>query len=788
MKKNILRTVVILCIILFQLRCIYITVQYPFYGILTERTDRNEWVVTGFDVAMSQIPLDIKIGDVIHSINGNSANQHPTFSFGVVEQFHTLSVTRGGELIFVETDHFPVITIIDILGLIGELISMLIAIIIYNKISNARSARLLSVVFIFIGIAFMGLGLNGRGDVFGKYIVIGSVILIPLIFLYFLFAFFQERNIRYPRIPIKLYLSITILFIVLAHIPAFFNFEYAYFLQRNKSIFHGLPIVIEILILFYVLLKVYFSYHKERTYEATIIRTIWTTLAISLIPFIALTLIPQMFSFNEDKNAFVSPLITGWLILLFPVSFAYLIATRQLYNIPHVARRMIYAILISFVPSLLLIVTVALFDSAISFTQLIMIFILFMTILTFVFYSLEYFGMKLSPIVFPIKYQLNNSLKQIAQNLGSSSSFRDLKDTVLSNIVATLQVHGGAIVIKYKNDLDLISTGQINELNIVETLEKLEKTGNLEKLERSHTSDLPLTCIEITRHEEYVSYLVITRKTNGTLLSSEELQWLNLIVTYLAVSVENVDLVRKMTMKMQHMAANFPDEQSVNDLNWFRKMMFEFQEKERHRIATDLHDTTLQDLFFLKQRFRKVMEHYSMEQQDALKVQELVEYIEIINMNLRQSCFELNPHLLREIGLISTLEKLIQIEETSNDFKLIFLHEGGEIVEKVDMEMKRHLFRLVQELLNNARKHSRASLVTIEVRAASDLLEVNYTDDGIGFDPDKKTQYSISSSGMGMEQMKSRIYAMRGRYDLQTESGSGVKIRILFPLDRQIAG
>lgn len=773
-NKKILFIVAVVLITL-QSWFIYVTLQYPPYGILAELNADRQWEVTGLDVVRDKVSLDVKVGDVIYRIDGLPVGEHSTLRYGVVEQFSSLEILRDGNVVSVDVQHIPSISRADIFGLAGEIISLTVAVIILIKVPYSQSARLLSLVFIFIGIAFMGFGSNFRADVIGKMVVVGSVIAIPLTFVHFLLTFFKEKGgIRYPKLPIK-YIVFPPYGIFLLGLPTVISHDYGYFVHRNWGFFHGLPIFFGVGMIFYILTNAYIHHYKKGTYESTIIRTIWIMLCISLLPFVVLTLIPQIL-FDNTKG-YVSPLITGWFVMLFPISFAYLLATRQLYDIPHVVRRVLYVTIMSLLPSVVLVSIVALFDSAISFSQLGMMFVLFMTILSIVFYSLEYFGLKLEPIVFPRKYQLQNSIKQVAKNLGSSSSFRDLKDMVLSNIVDTLQVTGGAIVMQYKEDIQMICDGRINE---EEVKGFLENTGNLSK---------KYSCFEINRHEDYTSYLILTEKTTNTMITREETQWIHLIVAYLAVSLENVELIRKLTMKLEQLAAQFPNEKDAKDLNWFRKMMFEFQEKERQRIATDLHDTTMQDLFFLKQRFRSLLEPYPLEPQDQSKAQEIIDFIEIININLRQSCFELNPYLLKEIGLVATVEKLVDLEKSANAYDISFVYRGKEIeiLERLDMEIKRHMFRLVQELLNNASKHSQASKVKIELLVTGSYIELNYTDDGVGFNPDQPVRLEIGRSGIGMEQLKSRVYALNGRYQLESGVGQGVRFRMTFPFGHSVA-
>jgi two-component system sensor histidine kinase ComP len=377
---------------------------------------------------------------------------------------------------------------------------------------------------------------------------------------------------------------------------------------------------------------------------------------------------------------------------------------------------------------------------------------------------------RLERFMFPRKHALQAALKRISKDLTSTSSFRELKDLILLDIVNTLQVYGGAIVFKYRDSTEIISEGEIDQTEI----ERL--------IDQEHPQEHPeLMCFEINRHEEYTSYLIMTRKKSNTRLGLEEVQWLNLIISYLAVSLENVYLIRKLTDKLNRLASQLPDEQEAQDFNWFRKLTFELQERERIRIATDLHDTTMQDLFFLKRKLAAIGDKYVLPAEAKDSIHSLIEYVEIINVNLRQSCFDLHPYLLQEIGLVRTIEKIIERESYSCPFQIRFDAAGANAIERKDLEVKRHLFRIVQELLNNAKKHSEATLVSIRLTASNGKFLLHYRDDGVGFDPDRLIAPDVGTSGVGMEQLRSRILHLQGHLELDASRGTGVDLRISFP-------
>ncbi|WP_181592763.1 sensor histidine kinase [Paenibacillus sp. YN15] len=398
-----------------------------------------------------------------------------------------------------------------------------------------------------------------------------------------------------------------------------------------------------------------------------------------------------------------------------------------------------------------------------------------LVVLALMLYSMEYIITRLEPTFFPRKAMLKNSLKKISKNLSTVSTMREMKDIFLADIVQTLEVRGGAIVSQYPDGVETIAAGEVD----VEEVQSLLAEKELFESDQ-------YTCLEISRTEEFTHYLVMTRKRTNVLMSREEQQWLGLITSYLEVSLENVHLIRTLTVKLQDLSSRFSDETSAAEFQWFRKVMFELQEEERIRIASDLHDTTMQDLFFLKRRFAALMEKYVMNREDKEHLDNILKFVDLINASLRQSCFELNPHLLREIGLIATLRQYLEKEAYMAPFHIHFEPgSGAGRIEQEPLPTKRHLLRIVQELLNNAKKHSEASRVSFRISATPREFHLIYEDDGIGIRPIEPGTREIGGSGIGMEQMKGRILLMQGSLRMDEHPGPGTHMTITIPLQGQ---
>jgi signal transduction histidine kinase len=87
------------------------------------------------------------------------------------------------------------------------------------------------------------------------------------------------------------------------------------------------------------------------------------------------------------------------------------------------------------------------------------------------------------------------------------------------------------------------------------------------------------------------------------------------------------------------------------------------------------------------------------------------------------------------------------------------------------------LYRVVQEALNNALKHSAAEQVTVSLKIGSEGVELEVADDGIGFD----TQAAQAGGGLGLRGLVERAQELGGRLSLQSEPGQGTRIRLEVP-------
>ncbi|HEY6509114.1 MAG TPA: sensor histidine kinase, partial [Vicinamibacterales bacterium] len=195
------------------------------------------------------------------------------------------------------------------------------------------------------------------------------------------------------------------------------------------------------------------------------------------------------------------------------------------------------------------------------------------------------------------------------------------------------------------------------------------------------------------------------------------------------------------------------------------------QERERARIAGELHDDVSQQLAALRihlGRLRRTV------QGDAgVVVAEAAKRAEDIAASVHDLSHSLHPARLRLMGLVEALEGL-RNELSRPDVTITFTHEN--VPPGLSPDLRLCLFRIVQEALQNALKHSQAHHVLVELRGGPEGITLTIGDDGVGFDVD-----AMWGKGLGLLSLHERVEAVGGRFHIRSTPGAGTRLEIRLP-------
>ena len=195
--------------------------------------------------------------------------------------------------------------------------------------------------------------------------------------------------------------------------------------------------------------------------------------------------------------------------------------------------------------------------------------------------------------------------------------------------------------------------------------------------------------------------------------------------------------------------------------------LIEGEEKERGRIARDLHDGIVQDLTAIKLRLNTG--HNNDEQLKAV-----IADIDRSAKEVRDIAYQMMPVALREYGLVAALEHLLQKSLVPDNIRFEF--EAVNIDERLPEKIEICLYRLTQELINNVIKHSGASLISLVVSKYQDAITLVMEDNGAGFNENE------IKKGIGMNSLASRLEMVDGSLKFEAVEGSGTMAIIKIPL------
>lgn len=202
------------------------------------------------------------------------------------------------------------------------------------------------------------------------------------------------------------------------------------------------------------------------------------------------------------------------------------------------------------------------------------------------------------------------------------------------------------------------------------------------------------------------------------------------------------------------------------------------EERERRRIASELHDDVVQNLAMLKiglDSLARMKTDRAMSESIGALRGLCTQTID----STRDLIFELSPPILYDLGLVSALEWLAERQEETLGVEIDFHVDEGEVQPPTDVQVV--LFQAVRELLTNIGKHTSASRAEVRGRIGADGIVIKVEDDGDGFDTSTLEQ-KADSIGYGLFNVGERLSSLGGSLDVHSSLGEGCSVTISIPL------
>lgn len=206
------------------------------------------------------------------------------------------------------------------------------------------------------------------------------------------------------------------------------------------------------------------------------------------------------------------------------------------------------------------------------------------------------------------------------------------------------------------------------------------------------------------------------------------------------------------------------------------EMMIQAQEAERQRLSRQMHDGPAQALSNFILQTEIAMRLFDLDQQ---KAREELENLKVSATGafrrVRDFIFELRPMMLDDLGLVPTLKRYVDAWKDQNGLDARLMVTGKE--RRLESYEEVMVFRAIQELLNNAARHSGATSVKVQMDLGDGTIKVTVDDDGKGFE-----QTAIQEKGgMGLKVIRDRVEMLNGNLEVDSVIGQGTRVTFQLP-------
>lgn len=375
---------------------------------------------------------------------------------------------------------------------------------------------------------------------------------------------------------------------------------------------------------------------------------------------------------------------------------------------------------------------------------------------------------------------INNIIRKITQEIGSS---RNMILDIVDNIRSEQE--------SLKKELEEIIKSFKNVVKEVDTLEKKDKQM------RRRLADVSRNFAENSEEEIKEAYdLALEIRIEFMNKQNEERALFakrNSVEIALKKTMENIvnaeKILNQVTSALRYLEGDIRvvlEKADINSEMFLGIKILEAQEHERQRIARDVHDGPAQHMAnaIMKVDICKMVIQKDLDK-GLNELDDLKESVKVALKEVRNIIFDLRPMTLDDLGLNETIQETIKgITQESNikvDLKLRPI--------KVDIEpiIQVAVYRIVQEIFNNIKKHSSAKNVVVKLDFGTKYLMLVVSDDGVGFNVDE-TLSRVKSRGTsyGLIGILDRVNQLQGEIKINSSKGKGTSYSVKLPINREV--
>jgi signal transduction histidine kinase len=223
--------------------------------------------------------------------------------------------------------------------------------------------------------------------------------------------------------------------------------------------------------------------------------------------------------------------------------------------------------------------------------------------------------------------------------------------------------------------------------------------------------------------------------------------------------------------------------QLFEDLQLEQQRILEKEAEARRKLARDLHDGPTQSIAAIVMRLnfiKMVIQNKDLEKayDEIVKVEEIAQRT---THEIRTMLFAMRPVILETQGLMAALNQYVDRLRTTEVFEVALNNQGYD--GQLDSEAEGVVFAIIEEAIGNAKKHSQATQINIQLVARQGALFVEIRDNGVGFDVQATKETYDQRTSLGLINMDERAQAVGGHCTLESAPGRGTAVRIQIPFE-----
>ncbi|SEA51543.1 two-component system, NarL family, sensor histidine kinase ComP [Thalassobacillus cyri] len=744
---------------------LYVSLAYPYIGIEVEER-AEEVTIVNLEKQGWAINNNVPVGSSVITIDGKPPLEHFSVPLnGEIEKVHTFTIEHEGQRVQYENidgvslQHWLLYIILPVLFF---LVISGIAYFLYGQGRPRHSSHLLILFFLTIALGYMSNSGAIRDDLYASFLNVAMFLFAPVILLHFLYEYFNEFDVKW--FSRYIYQLLYIIVGVISSAEAYFLMTLYY-----PSFMDRLPAIILFFLILFSLGLILSGYFKYRTTRyGPMFKYMNLGMGIAFLPYILFYLIPGLLIREH-----IIPLdVAAIFAFALPVTFVYLVTRQRLMDITFVMGRVRYYTIISFLPSIIILVVGSLLvDPLLPAITLVQLY-LFIHVVFIIFLSLkESLDFRLQRRLIAAKYSYQDSMHRLSQDMKKETNVVELLKRLRYEIKNVLNVREVYVFSKNLKDQFYCVYKHVPE-GVFEYVEKYLKDSPAEIGDLIETDEG--FGIVVGHSLNKMTLLWCTGKKDFTTLNRDEKTYLQTIAHNTNIALENLSLIEDLVKELKALK----NDQTQQYPTWLSRLLFTIAENQRKQLSIDLHDTVLQEQLYLYRKVDDLLQNRpalseSLKTELDMFRESLLDSIHLI----RETCNELRPAFIEELGLVQSLRNLIQQYQLRSNFTVYF--DDRWFKAELDQERILAIYRIVQELLSNAMKHSDAKIVKLHLYSDENNIYLQYADNGIGMD------YSVQKdlfSHFGLSGIEQRINGFFGEMNVETAPGEGFQMHVSIPL------